>query len=658
MSARHFDRGLLASLRRTSGLRTSVLAGLVTVLAACSSPPQPSGSGSFTPATDSGWTTLGTRAVAATVNSERSTGAATWTDYDPPATFPGTSSQPLQYITMRDGVRLATYVTLPADANGDAAAGPFPVVLVQTPYNGVVGGYVDGLGGADPYIVQHGYATVVVDVRGTGQSEGQWEAFGATEQADYAEVVAWAATQTFSDGRIGLYGVSYLGISAVLTAAQRHPAVKAAFPIVPIGDGYRDIVFTGGQVNPTFIPLWLGLISVLGVTNPTAITDPAIGLPVVIDHLSNAVTGFQVPLVLQAFAGDPDTAYDGAFWGARSPLEVIDQVRVPTFVVGGLRDLFQRSEAMSYERLKKNVPAKLLMGPWTHLAAAFGEGLPADGVPVLNQIQLRWFDQYVKGLDVGADTLPNVTQWVYGHEHYVTATDWPNPQAVARRLYLHGDRSLSATPAAADEAGNSVLQVPIEGLCSASSVQWTAGALGYVPLPCFENSNASESLAVKYETPVLDEDLYLNGPIQADVWMSTTALDAGLSVRVDDVDENGVARSLSNGIQTASLRAVDAAKSRWLDGQMIQPWHPYTQASVQPLTPGTAVLVPVEVFATSARIPRGHRLRVAIGASDLPQGVPPLPTLVNSLAGLLSIHSDAARPSSVVLPVVPASALD
>lgn len=657
MSARLSDRGLAPLLRRPSGLRTSVLAGLVTVLAACSSPPQPSSNGGFTPATDAGWTSLGTRAVAATANSERSSGAATWTAYDPPASFAGTSSQPLQYITMRDGVRLAAYVTLPADANGDAAPGPFPVVLVQTPYNGVVGGYVDGLGGADPYIVQHGYATVVVDVRGTGQSEGQWEAFGATEQADYAEVVDWAATQSFSDGRIGLYGVSYLGISAVLTAAQGNPAVKAAFPIVPIGDGYRDIVFTGGQVNPTFIPLWLGLISVLGVTNPTAITDPAIGLPVVIDHLTNAVTGFQVPLVLQAFAGDPDTAYDGAFWAARSPLEVIDQVRVPTFVVGGLRDLFQRSEAMSYERLKKNVPAKLLMGPWTHLDAAFGEGLPVDGVPLLNQIQLRWFDQYVKGLDVGADTMPNVTQWVYGFDHYVTATDWPNPQAVARRLYLHGDRSLSASAPAADESSNSVLQVPISGLCSASSVQWTAGALGYVPLPCFENSNASEGLSVKYETAVLSEDLYLNGPIQADVWMSSTALDAGLVVRVDDVDENGVAKSLTNGIQTASLRAVDPTKSRGLDGQMIQPWHPYTQASVQALTPGTAVLVPVEVFATSARIPSGHRLRVAIGASDLPQGVPPLPTLVNSAAGLLSIHSDAARPSSVVLPVVPASAL-
>lgn len=139
--------------------------------------------------------------------------------------------------------------------------------------------------------------------------------------------------------------------------------------------------------------------------------------------------------------------------------------------------------------------------------------------------------------------------------------------------------------------------------------------------------------------------------------MSTTTPDAGLSVRVDDVDEHGIAKSLTNGIQTASLRDIDPAKSRTLDGQMIQPWHPYTQASVLPLSRGEAVLVPVEIFATSAMIPRGHRLRVAVGASDLPQGIPPLPTLLQSLAGLLSIHSDTARPSSLVLPVVPATAL-
>lgn len=641
-------------IHRMRGAGIAVLTALLAIVAGCEANSPPSDAAA---AGGGHWTTLGTRsAPAAEATAITDNAGASWSDYDPAPLYPGIRRLELQYITLRDGVKLAVYVTLPADADGNAVSAPLPVVLVQTSYNGAVGNSVSALGGGDPYIVQRGYASVVVDVRGTGQSQGGWEAFGATEQADYAEVVDWVTQQPFSDGRIGVYGVSYLGITAILTAAQNHAAVKAAFPIVPIGDGYRDIVFTGGQVNPTFIPIWLGLVSVLGLTNPTLLTNPAIGIPATLQHLLSAVTNFQVPTVLRAFAGDPDTAYDGSFWAQRSPLEQLDQIRVPTFVVGGLNDLFQRSEPISYERIKRHAPAKLLIGPWTHLEAAMGAGLPADGVPALNHIQLRWFDQYVKGMDVGAERMPNVTQYVIGHG-YATASDWPHPQARAQRLYLRGDKQLSEQAPAADEKSNAALQLPIQGLCSISSSQWTAGLLGFIPLPCFENSNASENWAVKYETPVMADDYYLNGPILADIWMSTTAVDAGLSVRVDDVDERGVAKSLSNGLQTASLRALDASRSRHLDGQMIQPWHPYTQASVQPLD-GEPVQVAVEVFATSALIAKGHKLRVAVSASNLPQGVPPIPTLLQSLAGVLTIHSDAAHPSSVVLPVVPASALD
>ena len=94
-----------------------------------------------------------------------------------------------------------------------------------------------------------------------------------------------------------------------------------------------------------------------------------------------------------------------------------------------------------------------------------------------------------------------------------------------------------------------------------------------------------------------------------------------------------------------------------MNGLTIQPWHPFTPSSVQALVPGQAVMVPVEVFPTSALIAKGHKLRVAVGASNLPQGVPPLPTLLNSLIGVLTVYSDAAHPSKVVLPVVPATAL-
>lgn len=609
------------------------------------------------------WTTLGTRG-SESAPAQLITGQADakWTDYDPPFTYPGQITQKTQYITMPDGIQLATYVTLPAAANGQAA-GPFPTILIQTSYNGGVAALgatfvplLSALGGADPYFVKHGYAVVVVDVRGTGQSQGVWEAFGEKEQSDYGQVVQWVAAQPWSNGKIGLFGVSYLGITAVITAAQNHPEVKAAFPIVPIGDGYRDIVFTGGQVNPTFIPFWLSLVTVLGVTNPEALTNPQTGVPVVITHLLNAVTQFQVPTILNGVLGTPETAYDGDFWAVRSPLEKDQQITVPTFVVGGLHDLFQRSEPITYERIKHNAPAKLLIGPWNHLQSATGEGLPVDGVPPLNHIALQWFDQYVKGLQVGAAEQPNVTQFVLGHGHYATASDWPHPQAQAQRLYLHGDKSLSTTQPVAGEATNLTVQQPLNGLCSMSLEQWTAGLTGYIPLPCQSDSALAEALDVVYETAPMAADTYINGPIQADLWVATTATDASVSVRVDDVSGSTVT-PLTNGLQTLSMRAVDASRSRYLDGQMITPWHPYTQASVVPVGSGNIVKVSVEIFPTSALIKKGHKLRIAVGPSNIAQGLPPVPTLLNSLAGALTIYSDAQHPSSVVIPVVPAAAL-
>lgn len=643
-----------------------LISGLITGLSACgggSSGSSDTGSGSETPGTSSAKvSTLGTRGEASkNYGSSAGNAGAVWKDYDPPMLHEGMVSLPTQFITMRDGVKLAVSVTLPADAAGQAVPGKFPVVLIQTSYNLSTGQFVAAIGGADPYLVRHGYATVVVDVRGTGNSQGDWEAFGEDEQADYGEVVDWAASQPWSDGRIGLFGVSYLGITTVLTAELQKPAVKAAFPIVPIGDGYRDIVFTGGQVNPTFIPIWMGLVTGLGILDFGALqADPLMGLQTLLGHLVGAVTNFQVPTILKAVLGDESTAFDGDFWRIRSPMERADRINVPTFVVGGLNDLFQRSEPLWFERLKGRVPTKLLIGPWNHIGTAGipSNGLPADGVPPMNHIQLMWFDQYVKGMNVGADKLPNVTQFVTGHGHYVTTTDWPHPAIKAERLFLRGDKSLGTARPGADEASSIIPQIPIEGLCSQSLSQWTAGLAGLLPIPCFSDDTFDQIPSATFSSPVMAADYYINGPIQADVWMSTTSLDAGVSVRISDYDPaTGKSAPLSNGLLTASMRAVDTSRSRFIGNEMIQPWHPFTKASVLPVKSGEPMLVPVEIFPTSAMIAKGHQLRVSIAASNLAQGLQPVPTLIGSAVGAITVYNDAAHPSSVVLPVVPASAL-
>jgi len=549
-------------------------------------------------------------------------------------------------IPLRDGVNLSASVLLPADSNGTPGDGPFPVILTQTGYNKSV----PLLRTSNEYFVRRGYAHVSVDVRGTGLSEGEWEAFSETEQADYREVLDWVVQQPWSDGRIGTWGASFAAITQLFTAAHQHPAHKAVFAIVPMGDAYRDIVFTGGQINAGFIPLWMGLVTALGLI--PAEPDLA-SLQVLPQHLINALTNFQVPVILRSLLGVDEQSYDTAFWRTRSPLEVADRIRTPTFVIGGLNDIFQRGEPLIYEAIRRHAEARLLIGPWMHIAGSAGEGLPADDVPDFDRIALMWFDQHVLGIETDARSIPEVTQYVYGLERYVTSDGWPHPSAQAQRWHLRGDGALTREAAQQGESDTTVLQQPANGLCSTSTAQWTAGVIGALPLPCLTDNRYNEVLEAAYSTAPMAQDFYVNGPIQADLWISTTAQDAGVLVRITDVSPDGVSREITNGILTASLRAVDETRSRFMSGEMIQPWHPFTASSRQDVGRGVPVHVSVEVFPTSLMIRAGHRLRVTVGASDFPHGLPPVPDLVDQAVGLLTIHSDSEHPSSVVLPVVP-----
>ncbi len=581
--------------------------------------------------------------------------ASTWSAYERDFDYPGTAAITGLKITMRDGVELSATVTLPADSDGQAADGPFPVILTQTGYNKSV----PAIPAANTFLVRHGYAHASVDVRGTGMSGGNWEAFSAAEQEDYRETIDWASKQSWSNGKVGTWGASFMGITQLFTGAWQHPSHKAIFAIVPMADAYRDIVFTGGETNIGFIPVWMGLVTALGLI-PTE-PDPSVPT-VLVSHITNALTNFQVPIIAQSAIGVGNQNFDSEFWRTRSPIEVTDRIKIPTFIVGGLNDIFQRGEPLLYEALKGHTTTKLLLGPWHHVDASSGAGLPRDGVPDLNQIALQWFDQYLKGKSTNAERMPNVTQYLYGEERYVTASDWPHPQARAQRWFLHGDKSLSREEPAAGEASTAMLQQPINGICSQSTSQWTAGILGLTGiegiLPCFTDNSLNELLLeTAFSTAVMDNDYYFNGPIQADMYVSSTASDSSLLVRVTDVSPGGVSREITNGILVSSLRAVDQSRSRFLNGQMIQPWHPFSAESVALPRMNEIVKLPIEIFPTSTVIKAGHRLRITVSASDFPHGLPPLTAVLNMPVGLVTLYSDAEHPSSVVFPAVPVSAI-
>ena len=565
---------------------------------------------------------------------------AAWDPYTRPAEF-GTVTRTNVPIEMSDGVTLYADVVLPD------APGPFPAIVTQTAYS------KDVLGGPADFFVPRGYAQVTVDIRGTGTSEGQWDPFSERERRDGFEVFEWVVEQDWSDGRTAGYGASYLGLTQIFSAAQQPAGLQAIFPIVPVADAYRDIVLMGGQLNLGFMPLWIALVNGIAASPSSRwAEDPVGAVQTAVDHLLRAAAeDSTVQLLAKAFLGDEEVTYDGPFWQERSPINHVDTVQVPTFITGGLNDLFQRGEPLLYEALKDRVPAKLLMGPWGHIDGSRGAGLAEAGLPAIEQIALRWFDHWVMGIDTDVECIPDVTQWHWGAEEYRTQPDWPHPDLEPLPLYL-GDGTLAATEPTSD--GEDLLPpVPVAGACSRSTSQWLMGLLDRTP--CAQDNRLNGLAEVQWSTPPLDEELVINGPLAARLWLESTGPESVVVVRVLDVAPDGTARELTNGLQAASFRAVDQSRSRIVDGWNLQPYHPFTADSVQPMPPGEPVPVDVEIFSTAAVVPAGHRLQVSVGAADFPHAVSPLPRLADSTLGATQVHHGPDTPSRLVLPVVGAS---
>ncbi|MEW8971708.1 MAG: CocE/NonD family hydrolase [Mesobacillus sp.] len=560
------------------------------------------------------------------------------TIYDRPEQHSSYTTEKDVFITMRDGVILAADVHLPD------GKGPFPVILTQTPYNK----NVPSTENLNEYFIKRGYAHVAVDVRGTGASQGAWDSFGEAEQHDGKELVEWAASQPWSNGKVGLYGSSYRAINQLLTAAQQPEGLEAIFPIVPMGDMYRDILMSGGMVNTGFIPLWLGLVTGSGLLPPSyTLSDPIMGTTVLLNH-TGQLLGFPVSTLSSAITGG-DFAYDGPAAQLRSPLAVADQIEVPTFFTGGLHDLFQRGTPLLYEKLKANgVQTKLLMGNWTH--GNYGSGLPDDNVPALDQLALRWFDQYLMGIKTNISKIPDVTQFVLGEDRFKVQPGWPHKNVKAEKFYLRSGKQLTKETPSSLEPSRTMLQQPLNGICSGSTNQWMAG----IPdaLPCTKDNRLTELGELTYTTAPVNSDLRVSGPIAAKIFAKTTARELVLSVRVTDVAPDGTSREITAGWLAASHRAVDESKSRFLDGEMIQPWHPFTRAAVQEVKPFEVMELDVEIFPSNFVIKEGHRLRVAIGPSDFPHSMSPAPQLLNQLGGIATILNNSKYPSSIVLPLV------
>jgi putative CocE/NonD family hydrolase len=592
----------------------------------------------------------------------------------------------------------------PTTASGAPAKGPFPVLLTMTPYGKGQGGSSTpgsaaspsggtATGGADNYLVQRGYIEVVEDVRGTGDSNGSWGLFDPIQQRDAIKVLTWAAHLPHSNGRVGTYGPSYLGIDQLLLAGAvgPHSPLKAIFPMVPANDIYRDTSFMGGLLDFEFAEAYLGLTGTLNTVNPLgdAASDPTLLSDlagVEADH-ANGLASYHAAQTESVLGGGPE-AYDGSYWQARNPQSVLARLaanHIPAYMVGGEFDIFQNGEPLDYAALQnawahRSVAApmqsgqratgryQLIVGPWEHI-----NGSSVDVDP----LELEWFDTWLKSEKTGMARTPTPLHYYdLGSGTFTETSTYPFTGATPTRLYFGAGGTLapSASPAAGPTssppipglplpalpaggagAGDTIVWSPSGAPCGRPIDQWSMGGLS-IPAgsagllaPCATDDRLAQTgpWATSYTSAPLTHATTLAGPVAATVYASATTSETQLVAELEEVTPDGTSYPLTEGALLGSLRAVDAGRS-WSAGAItVLPYHPYTQASATRVSPGTMTEYQIQIFPTLVTIASGDRLRLTLSTTDTPHLTPLPPQLPNLLGGVYTIGRSADAPSSL-----------
>lgn len=603
----------------------------------------------------------------------------------------GTASLNDVPVTMADGTVLRVNVIYPTNGTGKAAAGPFPVLLTQDPYGKGSGGSSSpgsaaqpggssATGGPDIYLAQRGYIEVVADVRGTGDSEGSWGLFDPVQTQDGITLVHWAARLAHSSGVVGTYGASYLGINQLLLAGAigQHSPLKAIFPVVSANDIYRDTSFMGGILDNEFDTAYLGLTGALNTSNP--LTDALSSPPqnaaaagelanVEADHAAG-LASYHAAFTTETESGGA-TAYDGAYYQARNPRNVLPNIvanGIPAYLVGGEFDIFQRGEPLNYAELQNlwaGRPAtapmvagqkvtgryQLIDGPWEHL-----NGSSVD----VDQLELEWFDTWLKGERTGMGATPTPLHYYdLGTDKFAETTTYPFTGATPTRMYF-GAGTLSATPPRTSGA-DTIAWTGAGSPCGRPVDQWSMGPISIAAqavgatAPCAEGDRSTQSppISTTYTTAPFPAARTLAGPISATVYASATTTDTEWVVEVEDVAPDGTSRPLTEGALLGSFRAVDKASS-WTspDGGYLLPYHPYTQASARTVVPGQVTRYDIEVFPTFDTIAQGHSLRVTVSSVDTPH-LQPIPSQVaNLIGGVYQIQRSPQAPSAIEVSLI------
>jgi uncharacterized protein len=623
-----------------------------------------------------------------------------------PATY-GTGSLLDLPVTMSDGTVLRVDVYYPTEPGSSTtpAPGPFPVLLQQTPYGKEFIAYASAIANTNvDYLVDRGYIVVIADVRGTGDSGGTFDLFDPVQSTDGVTLARWAAALPRSDGKVGLFGESYMGINQFQTveAAGPNSPIKAMFPIIAGNDLYADTVTQGGIPDAEFSATYVALLSGLNLTNPalqpliaalesgnptTLVQGLARLGPTTVAH-SPALVSF-LQLVAAVETGSGAGAFDDAYWTARSPAHDLAAVvadHIPAFMVGGWNDLFESGEPMNYVGLQnlfegrsQDAPMtpdepvtsryQLLMGPWQHVTTGTGVDLSA--------LELEWFDTWLLGesTPMAATTTPLHLD-IQGPNDWVDAAQWPLPQATPTAYYFGpgrggsdsvspNDGTLTTAAPSTSTGADTIHYVGVSSPCDIQTDQWGAGALA-LGFQSFDTSDPCDlddvtlgtgPGALTYTTAPFSGPTVVAGPIDATLYVKANTTDTELAATVEAVSPTGQSLPLSSGALVGSQRALDDSAT-WTapNGLPLRPVHPLTAASQDPVVPGAVTREDIQVFPTMTEIPAGWRLRVTITTADTPHLFPAATDVPRLLGGIYQVQRSAGQASVLNVPLAPLTA--
>jgi putative CocE/NonD family hydrolase len=513
------------------------------------------------------------------------------------------------WIPLSDGARLSAHLWLPPRAELE----PVPAVVEVSPYR-----HEDNTRRRDsvrhPYFAQRGFASLRIDVRGSGSSDGVLQdEYSEREQLDVCEALAWVAAQPWSTGSVGMLGLSWGGFAALQAAARRPPELKAIVVVCASADRYgADVKYRGGSLLGCELLPWSSTMLAMSVRPP----DPGLvgkrWRELWLERLE-AATPFAEPWLAHQRRDD--------YWLSGSPSEDYGSITCPVYAVGGWADPYRQAVLDLLERL--DCPRKGLIGPWSHQYP--DEGTPGPAIDFRREC-VRWWDQWLKGEETGIMDEPRLRVWMQEgvpprKDHrprrgrWVEEETWP-ARRIASRRYALGEGTLLTGKARRRS-------LPIRGAQGAGSAAGTWCPWGVAELP--GDQRREDNLSLTFTSDPLEERVEILGSPAVTVELSADRPLALIAVRLCDVSPTGASTLVARGLLNLTHR----------DGS----------SEPAPLEPGRRYAVRVPLDAAAYAFRPGHRLRLAISPTYWPWAWPsPEPVT-------LTVHTGG--PSRLELPVRP-----